>query len=115
MSSKTPMRSGASRTSLIVVAIVGLVVAGGAYVLGRSAGYLRPKQKLAIVTWNQDPFWDLVIMGAKDAADERNADLTVIRSQPDEKVQSQHVRDLLAQGMDGIAISPNNPTAQAAL
>src|SRR5581483_764087 len=34
---------------------------------------------------------------------------------PDEQVQSQHVRDLLASGVKCIAISPNNPTSQAAL
>jgi ribose transport system substrate-binding protein len=31
------------------------------------------------------------------------------------EAQSKHVRDLLAKGVDGIAISPNNPQAQAAL
>jgi ribose transport system substrate-binding protein len=71
--------------------------------------------KLALVTWNNDAFWDPVIRGAEDAAQEWDVSLTTVRSTPEVETQSKHVRDLLARGVDGIAISPNNPQAQAAL
>ena len=45
----------------------------------------------------------------------RTVKLTTIRSTPEIETQSKHVRDLLAKGVDGIAISPNNPQAQAEL
>src|SRR5262249_31765800 len=48
-------------------------------------------------------------------AKEWTVNLTAIRSTPEVETQSKHVRDLLARGVDGIAISPNNPREQAAL
>lgn len=69
--------------------------------------------KLAIVTWNDDPFWDPLIRGAQDAAKRANASVEVIRSKPDVEAQNAHLRDLLSQGVAGIAVSLNNPTAQA--
>src|SRR5439155_26574612 len=78
-------------------------------------GRARRPVSLAIVTWNNDPFWDPVIRGADDAAREWTVNLTAIRSTPEVETQSKHVRDLLAKRIDGIAISPNNPQSQAAL
>src|SRR2546421_4001904 len=78
-------------------------------------GRARRPVSLAIVTWNNDPFWDPVIRGADDAAREWTVNLTAIRSTPEVETQSKHVRDLLAKRIDGIAISPNNPQAQAAM
>jgi ribose transport system substrate-binding protein len=97
------------------VATVGLVLiaALSVYLWGR--GTAPRSVKLALVTWNNDPFWDPVIRGAEDSSHEWNFQLTTVRSTPEVETQSKHVRDLLAQGIDGIAISPNNPTAQAAL
>lgn len=94
----------------VAVAAIALLIA-----MAWSEGYFKRREKIALVTWNEDPFWDLVIMGAKDAADEFGVDLTVIRSRPDEASQSQHLRDLLKKGVDAIAVSPNNPRAQATL
>src|SRR6185503_13622594 len=51
--------------------------------------------KVALVTWNNDPFWDPVIRGAEDAAREWNLQLTTVRSTPEVETQSKHVRDLL--------------------
>jgi ribose transport system substrate-binding protein len=99
-------------------AIVGLgivIILGNLAYIGWVQGYFKPKEKIALVTWNQDPYWGQVIAGANDAAKEFNVDLTVIRSDPDEKIQSQHIRDLLDGGIQGIAVSPNNPATQAPL
>jgi ribose transport system substrate-binding protein len=71
--------------------------------------------RLALVTWNNDPFWDPVIRGGEDAAEEWTVKLITIRSTPEVETQSNHVRDLLAKRIEGIAISPNNPKAQADL
>lgn len=104
------------RSRLHYIVGIGVILALANLVFfGWMAGYFKAREKIALVTWNQDPYWDLVVQGATDAAKEMNVDLTVIRSTPDEKSQSQHVQDLLASGVQGIGISPNNPEAQQAL
>jgi ribose transport system substrate-binding protein len=80
--------------------------------VGWMSGYFKTKEKIAVVSWNQDPYWNLVFQGANDAAQELGVDLTVVRSLPDEKAQSQNIRQLLDSGFQGIAVSPNNPAAQ---
>jgi ribose transport system substrate-binding protein len=102
-----------SRLPFVATIIVCLVAAAGIYLWGRGSPPRRVN--LAIVTWNNDAFWDPVIRGAQDAANEWNVNLTAIKSTPELETQSKHVRDLLAKGIDGIAISPNNPQVQAAL
>ena len=102
-----------SRLPFIFTIIILCVVALCIYLWGRTRGE-RPV-RLALVTWNNDPFWDPVIRGAEEAADEWTVKLTTIRSTPELETQSKHVRDLLDKQIQGIAISPNNPQAQAAL
>ena len=79
---------------------------------GWQLDYFKAKPKVAIVTWNQDPYWDVVLEGAQAAANARNLDLTIVRSEPGVKAQAQHVQDLVNQGIQGIAISPNGPSEQ---
>jgi len=64
------------------------------------------------LTWNEDPFWDPTEKGAQDAAHEFGVDLTFVRSKPDVAVQTQHLKDLIAAGNNGIAISPKDPVQQ---
>jgi ribose transport system substrate-binding protein len=71
--------------------------------------------KLAVVTWTEDPFWRPLLRGAQDCADNSNVELTIIKSKPTADAQTQHVRDLLDSGIDGIAISPNDASAQQAI
>jgi ribose transport system substrate-binding protein len=102
-----------SRLPLLLTIILCCALASSFYLWERG----RPVRtvKLALVTWNNDAFWDPVIRGAEDAAKEWSVDLTAVRSTPEIETQSKHVSDLLAKGVEGIAISPNNPQAQAAL
>ena len=102
-----------SRLPLIVAIAACCLAAFSVYLWGR--GRSERTVSLALVTWNNDPFWDPVIRGAEDAAQEWKVNLTAIRSTPEVETQSSHVRDLLAKGVEGIAISPNNPKSQAGL
>jgi ribose transport system substrate-binding protein len=82
-------------------------------------GMVRPPTqkhlKLALVTWTQDPFWEPFIRGAQHYADQSNVELIVVRSEPTVDAQNQHIHALLDSGVDGMAISPNDATAQLAV
>ena len=104
-----------SRTPFIITVIVVIVAGLAVYLFGRGESEFAQPVRLAFVTWNNDAFWDPVIRGAEDAAQEWSVNLTAIRSTPEVETQSNHVRSLLDKKIDGIAISPNNPQAQAAL
>ena len=103
-----------NRLPFILTVVVCLIAALSIYMMSVRGGSVR-RVHLGFVTWNNDAFWDPVIKGAEDASQEWTVDLTTIRSTPEVETQSKHVRDLLAKNVDGIAISPNNPTQQAAL
>lgn len=112
--SSTFSHSPSSNRLPFFLTIVALLVAA-IFIYARSRTPTEKPLKLALVTWNNDAFWDPVIRGAEDAGREWNVTLTTVRSTPDIETQSKHVRDLLASGIDGIAISPNNPQQQAEL
>jgi ribose transport system substrate-binding protein len=109
-----PPAKASSNAGFYAAVIIPILAAIGvmAY-LNRDA--LRPTPKVAIVTSTDDSYWDLVIKGARDAAKDYNVELTAVRSKPDEPTQSQHVRNLLGEGMHGIGISPVDPVAQQSL
>jgi ribose transport system substrate-binding protein len=75
-------------------------------------GTFKSKEKIAIITWNQDPFWEPVKQGAEDAAKEFGVDLNFIESKPDVESQNQVIQAQLDSGVQAMALSPNNPKAQ---
>jgi ribose transport system substrate-binding protein len=80
------------------------------------SGLMRPAPRVAVVTAGSNPYWEGVIRGAEDAAKHYNVKLTVIRGSGDETSQSQAVRKLLDDSsLDGMAVSPNDATAQTGL
>ena len=106
-----------SKRRRMVIRVAGVVVlaicAGGAvaYIKWEKGSFRKPV-KVAIVTWTEDTFWDPTQRGASDAAKEMGVELTFIKSKPDEATQTQHIKDVLNGGVDGLAISPNNPQTQ---
>lgn len=88
-------------------------------VLGVYFAFVRPREerhlKLALVTWTQDPFWKPFLRGAQDCANKADVDLTIVQSNPSADEQTQHIKDLMNSGIDGIAISPNDASAQHAI
>lgn len=106
-------KSGSSVGLLVVIAVL-LAAAGVMYfAFGRTK---EPRRlKLALVTWTEDPFWGPLLRGAQDCADQNNVELIIIKSKPTVEAQTKHIQELLASGVDGIAISPNDVTAQKAI
>jgi ribose transport system substrate-binding protein len=107
-------RRPAVRIRLLVEVL--LLAAIGVSVYFEFGRQQKPRHlKLAVVTWTQDPFWQPLLRGAQDYADKSNVDLTIIKSKPSVDEQTQHIRELLDSGIDGIAISPNDANAQHAI
>lgn len=109
----TPARPHTHRALSIFILVLLVAVALFLYF-----GVLRDREtapaKLALVTWTEDPFWDPLIRGAEECAAQNNIELTVIKSKPTVEEQTTHIRGLVGK-VDGIAISPNDATAQLPL
>ena len=86
-------------SAVVLALIVGMIVAW-------QAGLLKPRPTIALVTNGSDAFWDPVIAGARDAAQLHNLKLKIVRGTGDADAQSQSVRDLMAEGIKGLGISP---------
>jgi ribose transport system substrate-binding protein len=99
--------------TIVVVGLIALALAV-AYTAWLK-GAFKKHEKIAILTWNEDTFWDPTALGAADAARELGVDLTFIKSKPDEAAQTQHIHELLEGGIQGLALSPNNPKTQEAV
>ena len=113
-STPNPRPARIRRSMILVIAAVAVVGVTGVMLYRASAGSNPPQVKLAIITNHEGAFWDPVIKGAMDAAVESNAELVVVRSKPDVQEQIRHLKDVVGQGVDGVAISPINPGAQNA-
>jgi ribose transport system substrate-binding protein len=112
MTAEQSVPSGGKMRHLLVVVVVAVVAAAA---IAWMAGAFRAPPKVAIVTSTDDPYWDRVILGAQTAAKQFDVNLSVVRSKGDEQVQSQAIRDLVAQGNNGIGVSPVNAQTQAGL
>jgi len=89
-----------------------LVIAGAVFYFKMVRPPAPRHLKLALLTWTEDPFWEPLVRGAQDYASQSDVDLTIVRSKPTVEAQNQHIHELLEGGYDGIAISPNDATAQ---
>ena len=104
------------RGRIVVIVVAGLVAIAGAFgYLAYARGAFAKRDKVAIVTWNQDPFWGPMRQGATDAAREVKVDLTFIESEPDPAAQARHVREALDGGAVAVAISPNGAAGQPSI
>ena len=71
------------------------------------------RPKLAFVTNGIANFWTVAAAGAKKAAEDFNAEVTVQMPENGAGDQKRLLEELLAKGMDGIAVSPVHPGNQA--
>src|SRR5689334_18606530 len=77
-------------------------------------GAFKKTPSIAIITSGEGPYWDRVEEGAKKAADQYDVKLNMIRCKTDMQAQNDAIRQALEDKYDGIAVSPINPTGQAA-
>lgn len=90
--------------------VLALLIALGIYVYSNAA---PSRPRLAIVTASSGPYWDLIIRGAKDAADKYGARLDIVTPPSNLDAQTDAIRKLIGQGYGGVAVSPNDPVRQA--
>src|SRR5581483_4261874 len=96
---------------LALIVLVGLACLAIAW----RSGAVHSKPKIAILTSTEDVYWDRLFQGADSGAAYFDAQITKVRCPTDDAVQTQKIRDLMAQGVDGIIVSPVKPEAQTAL
>lgn len=93
--------------------LVMLIVLSGIVFTGCKKSESGPKKlKFAFVTNVVDPFWNVAEAGCKKAAEELGVDVDVIMPPGGVPDQKRMVEDVLIRGVDGIAISPLDPTNQ---
>jgi ribose transport system substrate-binding protein len=97
------------------VLIAGLLVLAIAVIVSLySNDKFKPREKIAVLTWTEDTFWEPTEKGAQDAANTFGVDLQFVRSKPDVDSQNRHIKELLASGIQGLGLAPNNPAQQEA-
>jgi len=111
----TPTTAAPPRSRTARRIIVFLIVLIALMLLGHWAGVFQPRPKVALVTASQGAYWDLIIKGAQSAADQKKVNLAIVQAKGDEPSQTQAIKNLVGQGFDGVAISPNDPQRQAAV
>src|SRR5688500_11094499 len=76
-------------------------------------GPLKQRPRVAIVTGGQTPYWDEVLRGASDAAQRYKVRLTKITPPSNAPAQTEAIRGLIDNNLDGVAISVLEPLTQA--
>jgi ribose transport system substrate-binding protein len=97
---------------VVVVCLAGVI----GYTL-KVGGAFNRRPHIAFVVGGTDPFFDIAVTGARDAAEGLGAQLDVFvpAQSPGTEDQDRILRELINQRLDGIAISPSNPYRQRAL
>lgn len=114
------MNSSERRTGRKVAVFAAIVAACVAAVVGyelKVRGLFDRPPHVAFVVGGNDPFFEIAAAGAREAADTRGANLDVLvpKQGPGTEDQDRILRELIGQGIDGIAISPMSPRRQAGL
>lgn len=87
-----------------------LTVAAMALGIGNASAAEKPKLAMILKTLSA-PYWQIVVAGAKEAAEKNGADLVVLGPPTESAVEQQinMVQDVLAQKPDALIFSPSQP------
>jgi len=102
-----------TRYTLLLIALIAAPLTMGGCGQGRDGAGDRPT--VGFVTNGIASFWVIAEKGARDAAAEFDVDVAVMMPPDGAAGQKRMAQDLLARGVDGIAISPSDPKNQAGL
>ena len=102
-----------TRYTLFLIALIATTLTMGGCTQDRDGAGDRPT--VGFLTNGIASFWVIADKGAHDAAAEFGVDVEVMMPTDGTTGQKRMVQDLLARGVDGIAISPSDPKNQAGL
>ncbi len=97
---------------LLIILIAGTLTLGGC---GQKQDGAADRPTVGFVTNGIASFWVIADKGANDAAEEFDVNVEVMMPSDGPAGQRRLVQDLLARGVDGIAISPSDPKNQGGL
>src|SRR3954462_10547076 len=103
MTTTMPATEKRSAAKTILVLLLILIIAAAAMWY---YGVFKSRPRLAIITANQGPFWEMLIRGAEDSAAKHDVDLKVFRARGDEEDQTRIIQSLSHEKFDGVAIRP---------
>jgi ribose transport system substrate-binding protein len=109
------MPSSSSNPLRVVVWLLVLVLVAFTGVTLWRTGAFAPSPRIAFVASDESRYWEDAIVGARDAAEQYGAILTVHQASGGEPDQSSILRSVAGEGVDGIAVSPLDETRQAPL
>lgn len=112
-SSSTPAgrKNGSWGRTIAVALLLVLIGIAAAWQMGA----MHSRSKIAIFTSTEDVYWDRLFEGGQSAAKYFDAEVITVRCPTDDAVQSQKIRDAMAQGVGGIIVSPVKPEAELTL
>ncbi|MCH8960366.1 MAG: sugar-binding protein [Bacteroidetes bacterium] len=102
-----------TRYTLLLIALIAAPLTMGGCAQDRDGAGDRPT--VGFLTNGIASFWVIADKGAHDAAAEFGVDVAVMMPPDGAAGQKRMAQDLLARGVDGIAISPSDPKNQAGL
>ncbi|MEM1186281.1 MAG: substrate-binding domain-containing protein [Planctomycetota bacterium] len=109
MAETTPAPKAALRVVLWIITLVAIAATAAVWFSTQSTA---APPRVALVTADQTAFWESLIDGAEAAASELGVELTVERPNGTMDSQTDTLESLLAQGYDGIAVSPVDAVKQ---
>ena len=108
--SSGPVMSGRFSSNLMKK-ILACTMALGAFVFSGCGEKEDGKASYALVTTGVDPFWDICKKGGEDAGEELGVNVEVLMPSSGDDQKSK-LEDLLAKGVDGIAVAAIDPNNQ---
>jgi len=106
------MARGSAAVRAVMWGLVVIIAGLTGYILVQQ-GNFDPAPRVALVTADKDAYWDPVIEGAQAAATKRDIKLEIHRAEGSAKEQTELLERLVAEGYDGIAVSPVDAEKQA--
>lgn len=97
----------------LVWGAVVIAVAAAAWLMPRPASDTTASPRIALVTADGDPYWNVVILGAQEAAKRSGATLDVLKASGTSADQTKILSNLT--GYDAVAVSPVNGKKEGAM
>src|SRR5438477_13143993 len=90
----------------LLCAVVGLALLT---TCSKSGAQTQKQLRIGFAMTMDEPYWQNMVLGAKDEAARLGATVTFMNAQEDVQKQAQQINDLIAQGVDAVCLVPMKP------